>query len=59
MTRDIDKSITNYEEWIETYPRDTNPYDNLTLRYQAIGQQEKALNLALEAMRLDPKDDFP
>jgi len=59
VTRDIDKAITNYEEWIQTYPRDTNPHDNLTLRYQAIGQQDKALNLALESMRLDPKDVFP
>src|SRR5438094_4587456 len=37
-------------------PRDTVPWDNLALRYEGIGQHEKALANASEAMRLDPRD---
>ena len=33
-----------------------NPFDNAALAYSTIGQQEKALGLASEAVRLDPKD---
>ena len=57
-TRQIDKAIEVYEQWIRTYPRETLPYDNLTLAYAAIGQHEKALSTASEAMRLDPKDSY-
>ncbi len=57
-TGDIDKSIDVYEQWIQTYPRDTAPRDNLSLRYATIGQQEKALASSSEAMRIDPKDGY-
>src|SRR5947209_19159934 len=39
-------------------PRDTVPWDNLALRYEGIGQHEKALADASEAMRLDPRDSY-
>src|SRR5881628_789309 len=39
-------------------PRDTVPWDNLALRYEGIGQHEKALANASEAMRLDPRDSY-
>jgi tetratricopeptide (TPR) repeat protein/predicted Ser/Thr protein kinase len=58
VTGDLEKAIEIYEQWVQTYPRDTPPRDNLALRYQAIGQQEKALASASEAMRLDPKDVY-
>ena len=58
MTGEIDKSIPIYEQWKQTYPRDTVPWDNLALGYSSTGQHEKALANALEAMRLDPKDRF-
>jgi tetratricopeptide (TPR) repeat protein/predicted Ser/Thr protein kinase len=58
VTRDIEKAIEIYEQWTQIYPRDTPPRDNLTLRYSAIGQQEKALASAIEAMRIDPKDTY-
>ena len=47
-----------YEQWKQTYPRDTVPWDNLALGYETTGQPEKALANASEAMRLDPKDRF-
>jgi eukaryotic-like serine/threonine-protein kinase len=58
VTRELEKAIEIYEQWVQTYPRDTSPRDNLALRYQAIGQQEKALASSSAAMRLDPKDVY-
>ena len=58
VTEDIDKAIATYEQWVQTYPRDLAPRDNLALRYNAVGQQEKALASSSEAMRIDPKDFF-
>jgi len=58
VTGDIPKAIEIYEQWEQTYPRDTVAYDNLALRYQVLGQHEKALESASQALRLDPKDSY-
>src|SRR5713101_702699 len=58
VTRELEKAIEIYEQWVRTYPRDSVPRDNLALRYQAIGQHEKALASSSEAMRIDPKDVY-
>ena len=58
VTGDLDKAIETYEQWVQTYPRDVAPRDNLALRYNAIGQPEKALASSSEAMRIDPKDSY-
>ena len=57
-TGEIDKAAAIYEQWKQTYPRETVPWDNLALLYRIAGQPEKALANASEAMRLDPKDKF-
>jgi len=57
-TGEIDKAIETYEQWKKTYPRDTVPWDNLALQYEGIGQHEKALGNASEAIRLDPRDSY-
>jgi tetratricopeptide (TPR) repeat protein len=57
-TRQADKAIEVYESWKQTYPRDSVPIDNLALRYNEIGQNEKALANASEALRLDAKDRY-
>jgi serine/threonine protein kinase/tetratricopeptide (TPR) repeat protein len=57
-TGEIDKAASIYEQWKQTYPRETVPWDNLALLYRIAGQPEKALANASEAMRLDPKDIF-
>ncbi len=57
-TRDLDKSIEIYQQWIQIYPRDTTPHDNLALRCETIGQHEKSLASSVEAMRLDSKDGY-
>jgi tetratricopeptide (TPR) repeat protein len=57
-TGQIEKAIEIYEQWKQTYPRDTTPRDNLAFSYQRIGQHDKAVANASEAMRLDPKDPY-
>ena len=56
--RQLEKGVESYEQWKETYPRDTVPRDNLALAYQLMGQHEKAVANASEALRLDPKDRY-
>jgi eukaryotic-like serine/threonine-protein kinase len=58
MEGDVNKTIETYQQWINTYPRDNVPLDNLTLAYLATGQHDKALATATEAMRVDSKDRF-
>ena len=57
-TGEVDKEAEIYERWKQTYPRETLPWDNLALRYTGLGQHEKSLENANQAMRLDPKDTF-
>jgi DNA-binding winged helix-turn-helix (wHTH) protein/tetratricopeptide (TPR) repeat protein len=49
-----DKAIEVMELWKETYPRDFVPRTNLSARYSAIGQHERALEEAREGVRLNP-----
>jgi serine/threonine protein kinase/tetratricopeptide (TPR) repeat protein len=58
VTEDYEKTIQVYNDWKQTYPRDTIPFDNLSLVYGQIGQYDKALDAGGQAMRLDPKDRF-
>ncbi len=57
-TGDLDKGIEIYEQWKQTYPRDTVPWDNLALLYSGTGQHEKSMANASEALRLDPRDRY-
>jgi eukaryotic-like serine/threonine-protein kinase len=56
--RQDDKDIEILEQWIQTYPRDTVPRDNLALVETADGQPEKAMASASEALKLNPKDPY-
>jgi DNA-binding winged helix-turn-helix (wHTH) protein/tetratricopeptide (TPR) repeat protein len=49
-----DKAIDVMELWKQTYPRDFVPRTNLSARYGAIGQHERALEEAREGVRLNP-----
>ena len=57
-TGNLEKALPVYEQWRQTYPRDSTPADNLALAYFRIGQHEKALATAIEALRIDPKDTY-
>src|SRR4030081_1293886 len=57
-TRQLDKGVEIYEQWKQTYPRDCIPLDNLALAFEGLGQHEKAVANAREAIRPDPKDRY-
>jgi tetratricopeptide (TPR) repeat protein len=50
----LDKGITAYELYIQTYPRDATPYNNLAVIYNELGQFDNALEKAKHAVELDP-----
>ncbi|MGI8838358.1 MAG: protein kinase domain-containing protein [Pyrinomonadaceae bacterium] len=54
VTREMEKYIETLELWERTYPRDVVPHNNLALQYNDIGQYEKAIDEAREAIRLNP-----
>ncbi len=59
VTGDLQKAIENYELWIQTYPRDWSPHQNLAVAYSILGDAQKALPQALETLRLQPDDRLP
>ena len=50
----MDKAIDAYTLYKQTYPRDERPRINLAVTYLSLGQFDKALQNALEAMDLAP-----
>ncbi len=56
---DLQKDIENLELWIQTYPRDYSPRNNIAVEYAATGEFQKALAQALEALRIQPNDVLP
>jgi serine/threonine protein kinase/tetratricopeptide (TPR) repeat protein len=50
----LDKGITAYELYIQTYPRDAVPFNNLAVIYNQLGQFDNALEKAKRAVELDP-----
>ena len=55
---DPEKTLATYAQWIQTYPRDSVPYDNSALVSSTIGQPEKTLEFASQAHRIDPQDRY-
>jgi tetratricopeptide (TPR) repeat protein/tRNA A-37 threonylcarbamoyl transferase component Bud32 len=55
----LERGMAAYELYRQTYPRDSVPYNNLALTFYTLGQFDKALENALEAVRLDPDSGFP
>jgi eukaryotic-like serine/threonine-protein kinase len=53
---DEQKAIQVYEQWAQTYPRDSIPPNNLAVAYAILGQTDKSLANALQAQKLDPDD---
>ena len=53
-TGELEKAAQVYEVWQQTYPRDYLPHVNSVVIYGGLGNLEKALEEAPEAMRLAP-----
>jgi serine/threonine protein kinase/tetratricopeptide (TPR) repeat protein len=58
VTGNREKAEQVYEMWVQTYPRDYIPYNNLGVAYGAIGQWEKALPTLQKAMEINPDDSI-
>jgi tetratricopeptide (TPR) repeat protein len=54
VTGDLEKGRQIYEIWVQVYPRDDKPAGNLGLIYGYLGQHEKSLAQAREALGLNP-----
>jgi len=51
---DLEKARETGELWSQIYPRNAFPLGNLSSIYAQLGQHDKALAAAVEALRLDP-----
>jgi eukaryotic-like serine/threonine-protein kinase len=58
-TGELQKDIEDLELWIQTYPRDFSPRNNIAVEYASVGEFQKALAQALESLRLQPNDVLP
>ena len=54
VTGNLEAARKTYELWAQTYPRDDIPPGNLGIIYGNLGDYDKALAPAQEAMKLDP-----
>jgi tetratricopeptide (TPR) repeat protein len=54
VTGERDKDFEILELYRRTYPRDFTPSNNLTVHYGILGEPEKALATAQEALRIEP-----
>jgi eukaryotic-like serine/threonine-protein kinase len=53
-TREPEKAAQMCELWRQTYPRDARPVRDLGFMYATLGEHEKALEVALQAMQMGP-----
>jgi len=56
---DLGAARRAYELWAQTYPRDNVPPTNLSVICIGLGELDKALVAAQEAMKLDPGNGLP
>jgi eukaryotic-like serine/threonine-protein kinase len=56
---DLEQANQTYELWAQTYPRDFVPHANMGVGYFFLGQHEKAVAEAREALRLDQNRAIP
>jgi eukaryotic-like serine/threonine-protein kinase len=54
VTGDVPKMIEIYARWKQTYPRDWTAPNNLSVTYSQVGDQKKAIEESLLALKLNP-----
>jgi eukaryotic-like serine/threonine-protein kinase len=57
VTQDLTRTVQTYELWTKAYPRDDIPHNNLGVTYAQLGQHDKGLQEAQEALRLEPSSN--
>ena len=55
VTGDLEEARRVYEIWAQTYPREVGPRTNLAVIYSFLGNYEKSLAMASEAVRISPE----
>jgi tetratricopeptide (TPR) repeat protein/predicted Ser/Thr protein kinase len=55
-TGDLGAAQRVYEVWAQTYPRDVGPRTNLGTIYTLLGNYDKSLAMATEAVHISPQD---
>jgi eukaryotic-like serine/threonine-protein kinase len=55
-TGELEKAAQTFELWKQTYPRDEVPYIDLGFIYGSLGNYEKSLEEAREALRVESND---
>ena len=58
VTGDLEQANQVYQLWMQTYPRDSIPFNNLGVSYALMGQWEKALPAARQAHQLSPDESI-
>jgi tetratricopeptide (TPR) repeat protein len=59
VTGELEKAIDTYKLWKQAYPRDLAPSNNLSYLYSMIGQYDRALPEAHDALKIAPNQFFP
>jgi tetratricopeptide (TPR) repeat protein len=59
VTGELRKTIETLLLWEQTYPRDYRPSNSLSVVYSRIGQYERAVEKARDAMARNPNHPFP
>jgi DNA-binding winged helix-turn-helix (wHTH) protein/Flp pilus assembly protein TadD len=57
-TGELEKGAQACEQWKRTYPRDYEPYANLSFIFASLGNHEKALQEVRDSVRLEPNDEI-
>jgi serine/threonine protein kinase/tetratricopeptide (TPR) repeat protein len=55
---DIEQTLQTWQFYQQTYPNDVTPYSNLAVIYSRLGDFDKCLKYALDAIRLDPDSGY-
>jgi serine/threonine protein kinase/Flp pilus assembly protein TadD len=59
VTGELGKTIEAFTLWAQTYPRAWTPHNSLAVRCNTMGQFDKAVEEAREALRLESNHAFP
>ena len=57
-TGELERAAQACEQWQRTYPRDYEPYANLSFIFASLGNHERALEEVQQLVRLEPNDEI-